>query len=48
MVKVYPRGIDLDNVSKLKTFEETTVVASMHDLTQAIQARLKTLGEINT
>jgi hypothetical protein len=44
MVKVYPRGIDLDNVSKLKTFEVTTVVANMHDLTQAIQDRLKTLA----
>ena len=41
VVKVYPRAIDLENVTKLKAFEETTVVADMHALNQAIQARLK-------
>ncbi len=43
VVKVYPRKIDLDNIAKLKTFEETTVVADMHGLQQAIQDRLQTL-----
>jgi hypothetical protein len=42
-VKVYPRIIDLDNVTKLKAFEETTVVADMNALKQAIQARLNAL-----
>lgn len=43
VVKVYPRTIDLENVTKLKAFEETTVVADMHALNQAIQARLKVI-----
>jgi dihydromethanopterin reductase (acceptor) len=43
VVKVYPRIIDLDNVTKLKAFEETTVVADMNALKQAIQARLNAL-----
>lgn len=43
VVKVWPRRIDLDNMEKLKTFEETTVVADMHQLETAIQARLQCL-----
>lgn len=43
MVKVYPRAIDLENVNKLKAFEATTVVADMHSLEQAIQARIQSL-----
>ena len=43
MVKVYPRRIDLENMQKLKTFEETTVVADMQQLDAAIQARLECL-----
>jgi len=43
VVKVFPRRIDLDNMEKLKTFEETTVVADMHQLASAIQARLQCL-----
>ena len=43
MVKVYPRRIDLENVDKLKTFEETTVVADMQQLSSAIQTRLACL-----
>jgi len=43
MVKVYPRAIDLENVNKLKAFEATTVVADMHALEQAIQARIQSL-----
>jgi flavoprotein len=43
MVKVYPRRIDLENVIKLKTFEETTVVDNMQQLFSAIQTRLACL-----
>jgi len=39
MVKVYPRRIDLENTAKLKTFEATTVVESMAELTAAVEAR---------
>lgn len=40
VVKVYPRRIDLENMEKLKTFEETTVAADMAELEAAIQKRL--------
>lgn len=40
IVKVYPRRIDLENVEKLATFEETTVVASIDELRLAVDARL--------
>lgn len=43
VVKVYPRRIDLENMEKLKTFEETTVAADMVQLESAIQARLQCL-----
>lgn len=43
MVKVYPRRIDLENVAKLKKFEETTVVDNMQQLSSAIQTRLACL-----
>lgn len=43
MVKVYPRRIDLDNMQKLKTFEETTVAGDMQQLNAAIQTRLSCL-----
>jgi flavoprotein len=43
MVKVYPRRIDLENTAKLKTFEETTVVDDMQQLSDVIQARLACL-----
>lgn len=43
MVKVYPRRIDLENVERLKTFEETTVVADMAELDSAIQKRMEWL-----
>lgn len=43
VVNVYPRRIDLDNMEKLKTFEETTVAADMLQLDTAIQARLQCL-----
>ncbi len=40
MVKVYPRRIDLENMQKLKSFEETTVASDVQQLQAAIQARL--------
>lgn len=43
VVKVYPRRIDLENMEKLKSFEETTVAADMAQLESAIQARLSWL-----
>lgn len=43
VVKVYPRRIDLENMQKLKAFEETTVAADMAELDAAIQARLACL-----
>lgn len=43
VVKVYPRRIDLENMQKLKTFEETTVAADMVALEASIQARLACL-----
>jgi len=43
IVKVYPRRIDLENMEKLKRFEETTVVADMQQLDAAIQTRLACL-----
>jgi len=45
MVKVWPRRIDLENVVKLKALEGTTVVESMAELTEAIDARLRCLSE---
>lgn len=48
MVKVYPRRIDLENMQKLKTFEETTVAADMHELDATIQARLACLNTISS
>jgi len=39
LVKVYPRRIDLENVTKLKTFESTTVVADMVELNAAIRTQ---------
>lgn len=43
IVKVYPRRIDLENMDKLSTFEETTVAGDMQQLDAAIQARLACL-----
>jgi dihydromethanopterin reductase (acceptor) len=43
IVKVYPRKIDLENIEKIKQFEETRVVEDMHGLDNAIQLRLKAL-----
>ena len=48
IVKVYPRRIDLENMQKLKTFEETTVAANMQELETAIQARLACLSAISS
>ncbi len=43
VVKVYPRRIDLENMERLKSFEETTVAGDMVALEAAIQARLACL-----
>ena len=43
IVKVYPRRIDLENIVKIKQFEETTVVENMQSLSQQIHARLQVL-----
>src|SRR6516164_463879 len=40
MVKVWPRRIDLENVEKLKRFEDTLVVESMGELIAAVERRL--------
>jgi dihydromethanopterin reductase (acceptor) len=40
MVKVWPRRIDLENVEKLKRFEDTLVVESMVALEAAVERRL--------
>lgn len=48
MVKVYPRRIDLENMEKLKGFEETTVAGDMQQLDAAIQARLACLKTISS
>lgn len=45
MVKVYPRRIDLDNVTKIKTFEATTVVEDMPSLNSSIQVRLQAISQ---
>lgn len=39
MVKVYPRRIDLQHTEALKSFERTSVVESLADLTAAVHAR---------
>jgi len=44
LVKVYPRKIDLENVERLKEFEETQVVDSMAALEAAIRARQSELS----
>jgi flavoprotein len=44
MVKVYPRGIDLENIERLKSFESTQVVESLDELESSIQARLTCLS----
>jgi dihydromethanopterin reductase (acceptor) len=40
-VWVYPRPIDLENVERLATFRDTTVVLSVQDLGSAIDERLQ-------
>lgn len=45
VVKVYPRKIDLDNIERIKTFESTIVVDSMHSLSVSIHAQLQALAQ---
>jgi dihydromethanopterin reductase (acceptor) len=44
IVKVWPRRVDLDNVERLKAFEDTNVVESMAELVAAIEARMRCLA----
>lgn len=46
MVKVYPRQIDLDNVTKLAQFDSTQVVADMTQLQHAIMQRLADVHQL--
>lgn len=43
MVEVFPRRIDLENTERLKSFDYTTVVESLEDLSAAIEARREAL-----
>ncbi len=44
-VQVFPRGIDLENVKKLATFESTQVMDSINMLQQVVNARIKANSE---
>ena len=44
VVQVFPRQVDLDNVTKLATFEYTEIASDMHMLQQAISMRLAGLS----
>ena len=44
IVKVWPRRIDLENVEKLKGFEDVVVVESMDALVAAVRGRLACLS----
>ena len=46
MVQVFPRQIDLDNVQKLATFEQTQIVESIDMLQQAISMRLSAIAPL--
>lgn len=48
MVKVYPRQIDLENVTKLSQFESTRVVGDMAELKQTIMQQLADVHQIGT
>ena len=43
-VSVYPRRIDLENTARLKEFDDCTVVESIAELTEAIDARRQLLA----
>lgn len=43
-VMVYPRKIDLESTEKIRSFEYTSVVDSVEQLTVAVNARLKSLS----
>ena len=42
MVKVYPRRIDLENVDRLRGFDDVAVVETMAELTLKLRARMDT------
>ncbi len=43
-VTLYPRKLDLDNMERLKSFENVTVVSRIEELREAIEARMKMIG----
>jgi dihydromethanopterin reductase (acceptor) len=43
MVKVYPRGIDLQNTERLKSFESTVVVETLEELEATLTKRKREL-----
>ncbi|MCX8506844.1 MAG: flavoprotein [Alphaproteobacteria bacterium] len=45
LVKLWPRKIDLDNVEKLKSFENTVVVSSLAELSQALEQHYARLAQ---
>ncbi len=45
IVRVYPRSIDLENVTKIKTFEATTVVDDMQSLNASVRARMQAISQ---
>jgi len=47
VVKVFPRQIDLENVSRLKLFADTAVVENMTDLQSAIMQRLEMMRDVH-
>lgn len=44
MVKVYPRGVDLENTAKLKSFADVSVVESLAELEEALARRRRELA----
>jgi flavoprotein len=44
VVKVYPRQIDLDNITKINTYTDTHLVEDMQSLKSAVQARFQVVS----
>jgi dihydromethanopterin reductase (acceptor) len=45
MVRVYPRRIDLDNTSRLKSFDATQVVETLAELEASVACRKRELAQ---
>ena len=43
-VMVYPRQVDLANVERLRTFENTTIASSIDELERALEMRMQCLS----